>query len=87
LAAIVDQNEDQPTLDGLNLLLRLIGNIIKNPKEMKYRTIKSSNAKIASTIFSLKGGIPSLIEAFGFVKTDDEHFVFNGDYFKVIMKG
>lgn len=68
-------------------MLRLIGNITSKPTETKYRTIKSSIAKIQNTIFSLEGGINDLILAFGFVKTDAEHFVFVGDYFKVLEKG
>ena len=87
LADIVAKNEDKKTLDGLELLLRLIGNIVSKPTETKYRTIKSSIAKIQNTIFSLQGGISDLILAFGFVQTDAEHFVFVGDYFKVLEKG
>ena len=61
--------------------------MIDKPKETKYRTIKPSIAKIKNEIFSLKGGINELILAFGFVATDAEHFVFVGDYFKVITRG
>ena len=87
LAEIVAKNEDKKTLDGLELLLRLIGNITSKPTETKYRTIKSTIAKIQNTIFTLEGGISDLILAFGFVQTDAEHYVFVGDYFKVLEKG
>ena len=87
LAEIVDKNEDRKTIDGLELLLKLIGNIVKSPTEVKYRTIKSSIAKIQNTIFCLEGGISDLIIEFGFVQTDAEHFVFVGDYLKVLSKG
>lgn len=31
--------------------------------------------------------MPELIEALGFMKVDNEHYVFVGDYFKVLRKG
>ena len=31
--------------------------------------------------------MPELIEALGFIKVDNEHYVFVGDYFKVLRKG
>lgn len=67
--------------------MRLIDNIITKPTETKYRTIKTTIPKIQNTIFSLDGGVSELILAFGFVQTDAEHFVFVGDYLKVLQKG
>jgi len=74
-------------LDGLELLLRLINNVVTKPTETKFRTIKTTIPKIQNTIFSLQGGINDLVLAFGFVQTDAEHYVFVGDYFKVLAKG
>lgn len=62
-------------------------NITKSPTESKFRTIRSSIPKIQNTIFVLPGGIAELIQALGFLKVDDEHFVFVGDYFKVLRRG
>ena len=67
--------------------MRLLNNVITKPTEQKFRTIKSSIPKIQNTIFSLDGGISELILALGFMQTDAEHFVFTGDYFKVLEKG
>jgi len=84
LAEIVSKNDEVAVKAGLDLLMRLIGNVIDKPTETKFRTIKSSNAKLQKEVFSLQGGISDLIVAMGFQKTDAEHFVFVGDYFKVI---
>ena len=65
----------------------MIDNVINKPGETKYRTIKTTIPKIQNTIFSLEGGISELVLAFGFVQTDAEHFVFVGDYMKVLQKG
>ena len=46
LDEIVAKNDAKKTLDGLELLLRLINNVISKPTETKYRTIKTSIAKI-----------------------------------------
>lgn len=61
-------------------------NIIKDPKEPKKRTVTKTIAKIQSTIFSLKGQVNELFERMGFVATDKDHFVFMGDYFKLLTK-
>lgn len=68
-------------------MLKLVGNVVSKPTETKYRTIKSSIAKIQNTLFSLQGGISDLIMTFGFTQTDAEHYVFVGDYMKVLEKG
>jgi len=74
-------------LDGLQLLLRLIDNIVKKPTETKYRTVKSTIPKIQGTVFSLGVRVPALLLAFGFTQTDAEHFVYEGEDLKLLMKG
>ena len=64
--AAIAQNEDKAVLQGLEILYRLMTNILKNPNEDKYRAIKRSIAKIESTLFALKGDIPKLLLAIGF---------------------
>ena len=87
--AIVQSNQadDRKLLTGVELLLKLLSNITKSPTESKYRTIRTTIAKIQRELFSLSGGVPELIEALGFMKVDNEHYVFVGDYFKVLRKG
>ena len=46
LDGIVAKNDAKKTLDGLELLLKLISNIVNKPTETKYRTVKSSIPKI-----------------------------------------
>ena len=81
------KNEDKKTLEGLELLMRLVNNVVTKPTEQKFRTIKTTIPKIQNTIFSLQGGVSDLILALGFQQTDAEHFVFVGDYFKLLEKG
>jgi hypothetical protein len=63
-------------LQGLEILHRLMSNILKNPNEDKYRAIKRSIAKIESTLFSLKGNIPALLTTIGFEEIESGIFVY-----------
>ena len=71
----------------MELLLKLTSNITKNPTESKYRTIRSTIPKIARELFGVAGGVTELVLALGFMQVDEEHFVFVGDYFKVLKRG
>ena len=71
----------------MELLVKMVQNIANAPTESKFRTIRQTIPKIQSTLFAVPGGMTELIEALGFVKIDAEHFVFVGDYFKVLKKG
>ena len=86
LAQIITKNEEEKTGAGLDLLLKMISNILENQADFKYRNIKSSNTKIQSTIFSLEGGISDLILSLGFIQHDDA-YIFSGNYFKVLKYG
>ena len=83
---IVAKNEEKKAAEGLGLLLRLVGNVIDKPIEEKFRTIKTTNAKISSTIMALDGGISDLLLALGFTK-NDENYEFKGDEFKLLQWG
>jgi len=89
MQAIIEANRDDEAklLEGTELLLKLTHNISKNPTESKFRTIRSSIPKIQKTLFSLGAVVSYLLQALGFLKVDDEHYVFVGDYFKVLRKG
>ena len=67
LGEIVRKNKEKATLEGLNLLIRLVNNIVTKPGEEKFRRIKKTNAKIQSTLFGLKGSIDLLLTIMGFV--------------------
>ena len=55
LHSIVSSNDAKKTLDGLEILLKLLQNIVSKPTEDKYRQIKGTIPKIASTLFALTG--------------------------------
>jgi len=82
-----NSTEERKALAAIELLVKLCSNIIKSPTESKFRTIRATIPKIASTIFALPGGPADLVMALGFMRLDDEHYVFVGDYLKVLKKG
>ena len=63
---------------GLRLFRIICNNIIKNPKEPKYRTINRANAKIGSTLFGLKGNVDLFVTTAGFIQTypNNDTFVY-----------
>jgi hypothetical protein len=87
LDEIVEQNDPEAFKAGLKLLIKLNKNVLDSPSEEKFRTMKKSNKVIAAKLFSLKGGIIELIRNMGYYQVDDEHFVFLGNYFKVLQAG
>ena len=87
LATIMAENEDKALLDGINLLLKLLGNIVAKPTEMKFRNIKKTNPRIASAIFSLKGGMEELLMNMGFRQDGEELLVFEGNAFATLNRG
>jgi uncharacterized protein (DUF2249 family) len=86
LNEIVKLNPAKQALEGIELIRRLVENIIKDPTEPKKRTVTKTIPKIAATIFGLKGSVDQLFLAMGFMATDKDHFVFVGDYFKLLHK-
>ena len=82
-----NQANEKKALTAIELLIKLTSNITKSPCESKFRTIRATIPKIASTLFALPGGPADIVTALGFLKIDEEHFVFVGDYFKVLRKG
>ena len=83
--ASVDQ--EKKVVAGIELLLKLTLNITKTPVESKFRTIRSTIPKIQSTLFALGDCVSELVQALGFMKVDADHYVFVGDYFKVLKRG
>jgi len=77
--SIIRNNEENAAYEGLTLLAKLVENKVKNPEEAKYNKFKRSNARIATTIMSLQGGINDLITAMGFSATADDFYEFTGD--------
>ena len=69
-------------MDGITLLQKLVLNIVKNPTDPKFRSIKKSNKVIASKLLSLKG-VDWLLIAIGFVD-DGESYVLHDDHFRTL---
>ena len=86
LGNIVAANDAKAALQGLDILHRLIGNILKHPHEDKYRHLKTTIPKIQSTLFSLKGEVDELILALGYIKSGDA-YLFAGDSTRLLKKG
>jgi len=57
-----------------------VQNILKNPKNLKFRTIKKSNKAIQSKLYNLKPleRIEELLNLLGYEKVDDDTFQFEG---------
>ena len=46
-------NDNEKTIAGLDILHKLIGNILKNPADEKFRVLKKTNKAIAAKVMSL----------------------------------
>ena len=55
LTEITSSHSDEENMTALDILLKLIGNILKYPKDEKYRTIKKSNKAIANKLLNIEG--------------------------------
>ena len=77
--SVISNNAEEATFEGLTLLAKLVENKVKNPEEAKYNRFKRTNAKVASKILSLQGGINDLIQNMGFSVTADDHYEFTGE--------
>lgn len=61
----------KPSLDSLEIVLRLLRNIVKEPENAKFRRIRMSNPKIAKAIAEAVGGV-ELLEFVGFQLKEEE---------------
>lgn len=72
LARLLLANAAEQLTAFLALLEKLLSNVIQNPVELKFRSIKSSNTTIQKKILDRNGGV-EFLHALGFiVKTDPE---------------
>ena len=85
LLVISESNDDSHLLGGLDILLKLIHNILKSPKEEKFRKIKKTNKKIAEKLLSVEG-IHDLLLALEYKDESDEFYVFNIKKFTHLAK-
>ena len=73
-------------VDGMNLLRKLIKNILEKPTEEKFRVLKKTNKTIASKLMSLQpdGSVLQLLAALGYVEVDSDNVAFVGNYFNIL---
>ena len=64
-------HENAVARDALELVQKLLLNIIKNPDEPKYRIVKLANPRLQTKLFCLSGGI-ALMQSLGFEKHANE---------------
>ena len=57
--------------DALSLLRKILGNILGNPNEEKFRTIRSSNPTLASRLF-ISPNVGQALRAIGFAEASGE---------------
>ena len=77
-------------ISGLEILNKLINNIIKNPRDPKFRTINRSNKSIQSKLLVVQPQktLFEMLEILGYVDNQEENsFVFVGEYFMVLKRG
>lgn len=72
----VERNPKSVYLDAMVILMKLLENVIDNPKEEKYRKIKTSNKRISQELLSCEGMI-ELLNHVGFKREGDE-FILKG---------
>ena len=62
---------------------------MKNPRDEKFRMIKKTNPAIQKKLLGLKPHktLHNLLLTLGYVDMDEEHYVFVGDYFTVLLMG
>ena len=89
IAMIVASNQNDASIAGLDILHKLITNILKNPQEEKFRVLKMKNKTIKANLMSLQPleAVMELLTALGYVKIDGNTSSFVGDYFVILALG
>lgn len=60
-----------PTENSIEVMQKLLGNIVKEPSSEKFRKIRMGNPKIREAISEVKGGV-EVLESLGFTVRDEE---------------
>jgi hypothetical protein len=68
---ILEETEPVDLLKTLELLVKVIGNLVKFPTEQKYRRIAADNKTFNEAVINAKGGLDFVV-ACGFKKKDLE---------------
>ena len=81
LLEIKESHDEQEMMAALDILLKLIHNILKYPKDEKYRGIKKSNKTIASKLLNIEGMHEFLL----FIGYEDGADSYEFDYHKFTL--
>jgi hypothetical protein len=66
--------------------VKLAGNIIKNPKEEKFRNLNKANNTIKAKVMCFEG-ITQIILAMGYTNVDESFFKYEGDALWTLKAG
>lgn len=77
LAERLEKNPRSSYVTGVAIFLKLLSNILDNPKEEKFRKFKKTNQRISSELMSLDG-MEQLILDTGFELVNDEFVLLRG---------
>eukprot|EP01017_Pseudomicrothorax_dubius_P019816 TRINITY_DN2185_c0_g1_i1.p1 TRINITY_DN2185_c0_g1~~TRINITY_DN2185_c0_g1_i1.p1 ORF type:complete len:188 (+),score=48.67 TRINITY_DN2185_c0_g1_i1:344-907(+) len=72
LKKITLNNPDDAVIEAYDLLFKLLSNIITNPAENKFRTIKPTNQTLRTKLFNVKY-VEELLQALGFTMVDGNY--------------
>lgn len=75
LHVITSSNQAKATLEGLEILQKLLTNIVKNPNDDKFRQIKGTNPRIKSTLFALQGA-KQLMSLMNFTEIEPDVYLY-----------
>lgn len=73
---LLKQNSGEKLLEGVQILIKLLENIVREPDNPKFRTINLENKIIKNKLFSLDR-IVQFLETIGFVQVSDKKYLFN----------
>lgn len=68
--ALLDECRTDPLVAGVTLAVKILSNIVREPAEAKFRTLRTSNPRVKDTLWTLRGGRLTLLAA-GFVEQGD----------------
>lgn len=76
-------------MNGLEILHKLISNILKNPTDEKFRVLKKTNKAIQAKVLGMQPDdcVMELIHALGYVDIDADMCAFTGNYFIILNDG
>lgn len=73
MLALLSSNADEKVVfDAVDLLGKIVSNIIQNPNEEKYRKIKQTSAALNKKLLEVSGGM-KCFESLGFQSVGDEY--------------